>query len=123
MLAEAGTSARWSYGPGFTASDAVLVFPPLAPVTVCVPATDAVQVVPVQDPFGAIEKVVVAVTSPRELSYWSRASAVYVCEAPAAIVAVAGVIVMWSTPPLVTSREAVPVLPASVPVTVCVPVT
>src|ERR671932_294556 len=111
MLAEAGTSARWSYGPGFTASDAVLVFPPLVPVTVCVPATDAVQVVPVQDPFGAIAKVVVAVTSPRELSYWSRASAVYVWEPPDAIVAEAGASARGSSGPAVTVSDAVAVLP------------
>ena len=50
--------------------------PALVPVTVCGPATEAVQMAPVHDPFGAIEKVVEEVTSPSELSYWSRPSAV-----------------------------------------------
>ena len=52
------------------------LLPLFVPVTVCAPAELAVQVAPVQEPFGAIEKVVVAVTSPSELSYWSRPSAV-----------------------------------------------
>ena len=52
------------------------VLPLFVPVTVCAPASEAVQVAPVQDPFGAIEKVVDAVTSPSELSNASRPSAV-----------------------------------------------
>ena len=50
--------------------------PPSLPVTVCAPALEAVQVAPVQEPFGAIVKLVAAVTSPSELSYWSRPCAV-----------------------------------------------
>jgi hypothetical protein len=41
----------------------------LVPVTVWAPAVVAVQTAPVQEPFGAIVKVVVGVTSPSELSY------------------------------------------------------
>ena len=62
--------------PAVTCREAVPVLPLFVPVTVCAPAELAVQVAPVQEPFGAIEKVVVAVTSPSELSYWSRPSAV-----------------------------------------------
>src|ERR671934_14647 len=76
--------------PLVTCSDAVPVLPVSLPVTVCAPATEAVQVAPVQEPSGAIENVVAEVTSPRLLSYWSRPCAVYVCEPPALIVADAG---------------------------------
>jgi hypothetical protein len=51
----------------FTLSEAVLVLPESFPVTVCAPADVAVQLAPVHDPSGAIEKVVNAVTSPSEL--------------------------------------------------------
>ena len=71
----AGESARWSSGPAFTVSDAVPVLPAVIPVTVCGPAVVATQVVPLQEPSGAIVKVVDAVTSPSELLYWSRPSA------------------------------------------------
>ena len=74
-MALAGLITMWSRPPAVTCSEAVPVLPLFVPVTVCAPA-DAVQVAPVQEPFGAIEKVVVAVTSPSELSYWSRPSAV-----------------------------------------------
>ena len=43
------------------------VLPPSLPVTVCGPATVAVQLAPVQDPSEEIEKLVEAVTSPSEL--------------------------------------------------------
>ena len=66
----------WSSPPAPTWSDAVPVFPALVPVTVCEPEAVAVQVAPVQEPFGAIENVVDDVTSPSELSYWSRPAAV-----------------------------------------------
>ena len=62
----------------------------MVPVTVCAPAAVAVQVAPVQEPFGAIVNVVAAVTLPSELSNWSRPCAVYVWEPPEAIVADAG---------------------------------
>src|SRR5919201_3566557 len=104
-----------------TCSVAVPVLPPLVPVTVCAPATEAVHVAPVHDPFGAIEKVVLPVTSPSELSYWSRPSAVYACEPPDAIDADAGASARWSSAPAVTLSEAVAVLPPSSPVTVCAP--
>ena len=66
----------WSRLLAFTCSDAVLVLPASLPVTVCGPAAVAVQVAPVQEPFGAIEKVVRAVTSPSELLEASKPSAV-----------------------------------------------
>ncbi len=66
------------------------LLPELVPVTVCAPVAEAVQVAPVHDPSGAIEKTVLAVTSPSGLLYWSRACAVYACEPPAAIDADAG---------------------------------
>ena len=53
------------------------VLPLFVPVTVCAPAAESrCRVAPVHDPFGAIVKVVDAVTSPSELSNWSRPSAV-----------------------------------------------
>jgi hypothetical protein len=107
--------------PAVTSSEAVPVLPAFLPVTVCVPAAEAVQVAPVQEPFGAIEKVVLAVTSPRELSYWSRPSAVYVCDPPEGIVVDAGARARWSSAPVVTLKEAVLVFPPSFPVTVCGP--
>ena len=60
-------------------SEAVFVFPALLPVTVCGPPDVAVQVLPLQDPFGAIEKVVLEVTSPSELLAASKPWAVYTC--------------------------------------------
>src|ERR671935_137342 len=106
-----------------TVSVAVPVVPALVPVMVCAPATGAVQVAPVQEPSGAIVKVVLEVTSPRELSYWSRPSAVYAWEPPDAIVADAGESARWSSGPAFTVRDAVAVLPPSLPVTVCAPAT
>src|SRR5919198_875813 len=124
MLADAGTSPRWSYGPGFTAGAAVLVFPPLFPVTGCAPETVAVHVLPVHEPFGVTLNVVLEVTSPSELLAASKPSAVKLCEPPAGNVAVDGLITMWSSWLLaVTCSEAVPVLPPLVPVTVCAPAT
>ena len=60
-------------------------------------------------------------TSPSELSYWSRPSTVYACEPPEAIVAAAGASTRWSGAPAVTLNDAVLVLPPTFPVTVCVP--
>jgi hypothetical protein len=104
-----------------TCSEAVPVLPAFVPVTVCAPADVAVQLAPEQEPFGPIENVVVEVTSPSELSNWSRPSAVYACEPPAAIVAEAGASAKWSSAPAVTPNDAVLVLPPSFPVTVCAP--
>ncbi len=50
--------------------------PPLLPVTVCAPSAVAVQLAPVQEPLGAIEKVVAEVTLPSELFDESKPSAV-----------------------------------------------
>ena len=63
------------------------------------------------------------VTLPSELPYASRASAWNDCDAPAPIVADAGVRARWSSVPGTTSSENVPVLPASVAVTVWGPAT
>ncbi len=121
MVADAGESTRWSSGPAVTLSEAPALLPPLAPVMVCEPALVAVHALAVHAPFGAIEKVVTAVTSPRELPAASNPCAVNVCEPPAVIVAVEGLIVMWSNAPALTCSDAVPVFPAFVPVTVCAP--
>jgi len=55
---------------------AVALIDPSVPVTVCDPATVALQLVPVHEPSGAMVKVVAPVTSPRELPYWSEPDAV-----------------------------------------------
>src|SRR5437762_12812113 len=77
-------------------SEAVLVAPPALPVTVCAPAAVALQELPLQEPLGPIEKVVLEVTSPIGLSEASCPCAVYFCEAPAVIVAAEGLTTMWS---------------------------
>src|SRR5438045_9107389 len=99
MVADAGESTRWSSGPAVTLSEALALLPPLAPVTVCEPALVAVHALAVQAPFGAIEKVVTAVTSPRELPPASNPCAVNACEPPAAIVAVEGRSMRWCHSP------------------------
>src|SRR4051794_6384823 len=111
----------WSSGPGLTWSEAVPVLPDFVPVTAWEPATEAVQTAPLQEPFGPIVKVVLAVTSPSELSYWSRPCAVYACVAPAVIDVAAGASARWSSGPGLTISEAVLVWPRSVPVPVCAP--
>jgi hypothetical protein len=62
--------------PGLTVRLLVVVTPPSAPITVCAPATVAVQVAPVHEPSGLIVKVVELVTSPRLLPYASEPVAV-----------------------------------------------
>jgi hypothetical protein len=64
---------------------------------------------------------VLDVTSPSELSYWSRPSAVYACDPPGVIVAEAGESTKWSSARAVTVSEAVLIAPLSFPVTVCGP--
>jgi hypothetical protein len=66
-------------------------------------------------------KVVPAVASPVGLLKLSKPCAVYVLMPPAVIVDVAGVSNKEATAPAFTCRLAVPVLPLSVPVTVCRP--
>ena len=104
-----------------TCREAVPVLPPSVPVTVCAPDAEAVQIDPLQDPFGEIEKTVLEVTSPSELSYLSRPCAVYVCDPPEEIEADAGESARWSREPAVTLSDAVAVFPESFPVTVCAP--
>src|SRR5919202_1469890 len=124
MVAEAGLITMWSsWLPAVTWSEAVPVFPLFVPVTVCGPATVAVQAVPAQEPSGAMVNVVAAVMSPSELSYRSRPSAVYVCDPPAAMLAGVGESARWSRSPARTLSDAVPVFPLFVPVTVCAPAT
>jgi len=118
IVAEAGASTRWSSAPAVTLNDAVPVLPPSFPVTVCAPADVAVQVAPLQEPFGPIEKLVLDVTSPSGLPDPSNPCATYVCEPPATIEALEGLTTMWSRAPPVTCREALPVAPLRVPVTV-----
>jgi len=62
--------------PAFTVSVAVSVLPEFEAVTVCAPAVVAVQVAPVHDPFGTIEKVDDAVRSPSELFVESKPATV-----------------------------------------------
>src|SRR5438094_449124 len=113
----------WSRAPALTCSDAVPVFPAFVPVTVCAPAAEAVQVAPLQEPFGAIEKLVVDVRSPRELPYWSRPAAVYVCDPPEVIEAVDGESTRWSSAAGPMVKAAVAVFPAAVALTVWSPAT
>ena len=94
MVADAGDKTRWSSEPAVTLNDAVAVFPSAVPVTVCAPAEVAVQLAPVQDPFGPIEKVVLDVTSPSGLPDTSNPCATYVWEAPAKIDALEGLTTM-----------------------------
>src|SRR5438128_9807059 len=111
----------WSSAPAFPVRLAVPARRSSDLVTVCAPALVAVQVAPVHEPFGAIVKVVEAVTSPRLLLPASKAVAVYAWLPPEVIVAVAGLMVMWSSAPAFTVRLAVAVLPLLLPVTVCPP--
>jgi hypothetical protein len=64
MPDDAGVSARWSSGPGFTVSVTALVMPMSSPVTACGPALVAVHTAPRQLPSGVMVNVVDAVTSP-----------------------------------------------------------
>jgi hypothetical protein len=123
IVAEAGLIVMWSSAPALTVRLAVAIFPLSLPVTVWLPATVAVQEAPVQEPSGAIENVVEAVTLPRLLLKLSKPCAVYAWLPPAVIVAEAGLIVMWSRAPALTVRLAVAVFPLSSPVTVCDPAT
>jgi len=61
--------------PAVILREAVPVFPDFVPVTVWAPADEAVQTFALQDPFGAIENTVLAVTSPTELPKASKPSA------------------------------------------------
>src|SRR6266542_3048663 len=119
MVAEAGLSTRWSSAAGVTFSVYVPVFPADVPVTVCAPATVAVQVAPEHDPFGEIEKVVLPVTSPVELSNRSRPSALNVAEPPAAIVDASALRTRWSSAAGVMKSDDLSVAAPFCAVTVC----
>src|SRR5881227_2052183 len=123
MVADAGESTRWSSGPAVTLSEALALLPPLAPVTVCEPALVAVHAAPLQEPFGAIEKLVVDVRSPSELPYWSRPAAVYACDPPEVMEAVDGESTRWSSAAGPMVKAAVAVFPAAVALTVWSPAT
>src|SRR3954462_3118171 len=111
----------WSSAPGVTANDAVPVFDASVAVTVWAPAFVAVQVAPVHEPFGAIARLDAAVTSPRELSYWSRPSTVYVREPPAEIELADGERTRWSSGPAAPARPPPPASPPLVAVIVWTP--
>src|SRR5436305_374566 len=111
----------WSIAPPVTCSEAVPVLPASVPVTVWPPTTDAVQVAPVQEPFGTMVNVVAPVTSPTELPYESRPSAVKDPFPPAAIVADGGETTRWSSAAGATVSVAVPLVAPAVAVTVSVP--
>src|SRR5437763_1714806 len=121
MVDVAGERTMWSSVPAVTDNDAVPDLPASLAVIVWAPAVVAVHEAPAQEPFGAIERLDAAVTSPRELSYWSRPSTVYVWDAPAAIVALAGVRTRWSSVAATIVSDAVPVFAVFVAVTVCAP--
>jgi len=117
MVALGGESTMWSRGPAVTARLAVAVFDASVPVTVCDPGTEAVQIVPLQLPSGAIEKTVEGLTLPSELPRASNPCAENANEPPAAMAALAGESTMWSRGPGVTARLAVAAIDPSVPVT------
>jgi hypothetical protein len=81
----------------------------------------AVQTASVHEPSGVIVNAVELVTSPAGLLKLSKPCAAYVWLPPAAIVIVCGVSNKEVMVPTFTCRVAVPVLPLSVPVTVCGP--
>ena len=93
---------------GVTLKDAVVDLPLSVADTVWLPSTVAVHEAAVQEPSGAIVKVVAAVASPRLLPYWSNAWVVKACDDPAAIVAGLGEMAMWSSGPGVTVTAAWP---------------
>jgi hypothetical protein len=64
--------------------------PARVPVTVWSPSIAVVQLDPAQLPSGATEKVVAAVSSPRDPPVLSNPSTVYTCDAPTVIAAFAG---------------------------------
>ena len=64
-----GERTRWSTAAALTWRGVLPLAPPFVALTVCVPEVVAVQTLPLHVPSGAREKVVVEVTSPRELSY------------------------------------------------------
>ena len=76
MVADAGVSARWSTAPALTARVTVLVLPASVPVTVCGPRRGRVHVAAVQEPLGAIVKVVVGRDVAQRVVVLSNASAV-----------------------------------------------
>ena len=85
------------------------------------------QEAPVDPPFGLIESVVAPVTSPRMLSELSKPVTVYAWLTPAACVASAGLMVMWSSAPTLTAIVLVslpppPSLSVAVSATTYVPV-
>jgi hypothetical protein len=123
MLADAGLIVSELKLPALTVRLAAAVLPLSLPVTVCAPATVAVQVAPVHEPSGLIVKVVELVTAPRLLPYASEPIAVKLWLPPEVMLADAGLIVSELRLPAFTVRLATAVLPLLVPVTVCAPAT
>lgn len=121
MVAEAGERLSDANGPTVTANDAVAVAELSVPVTVCGPATVAVQLAALHDPSGLMLKVVAAVTLPRSFPYWSNASTAYVMLLPAWMVVVRGLRVMRSTGPPVTVSGEAPAIVFHSPTTWCGP--
>src|SRR5438552_14186472 len=74
MVAEPGAMVSEAMGPGVTVKDAVAVLEPSVAVTVCGPATVAVQFATVQDAAGPVVDVVAPVALPRSFPYWSKPS-------------------------------------------------
>lgn len=85
--------------PVVTVSVALPCLPEYVPVTVCVPGVSAVHFAPVQEPSGAIAKLVAGVTEPSVFPNWSAPVAVYDCEAPGLMLDCAGESTRWSSGP------------------------
>src|SRR2546425_7466671 len=125
-LAGARTMKKFAVAAALTLSAAVPVLPEgvCVPVTVCGPATVALQLPAVQLPSGAMVKLVAAVTSPRSLPKASWACAVYVCDPPDVMGALAGASTRWSMAAPETRTLAEPLMElvcVSVALIVCVP--
>src|SRR5436305_7438889 len=117
MVDVAGDRTMWSSVPAVTDNEAVPDLPASLAVIVWAPAVVAVHEAPAQEPFGAIERLDAAVTSPRELSYWSRPSTAYGWDARAENVANDGERSRRSSGRATTDSDAVPVLAAFVALT------
>ncbi len=72
----------------------MLVFPASLPVTVCAPATVAVQTLPLHEPSGETANDVLDVTSPNEFPDESKPSAVNDRDPPATTAALDGLTTM-----------------------------
>src|SRR5204863_1235489 len=91
--------SRRASGPATTVKLAVPVAVPSVAVTVWTPALPAEQLAPVHEPSGVIVNVAAAVRSPRSTPSASKPSSLNDCDAPATMLALAGVSARWSSGP------------------------